>query len=213
MYTRLLASRRQCQTRPLSVAPNVEAKRSSPETAGDLHISNYTILNTFKLHPRRMWLFSRRLNVLNLLSVMNSTIRKIQSMTWTCFPTSNTLKTLPTQSLNHRYLLCRAWKPTPAPALRWAITLQSHGNAPLRVALGRTYKTIPTTHWRHVKSTHISSVESRRRAWRRTISHSSGSGLPSFGPGWNWTKGPDPAQEPPSDPTRIALAGCHADQT
>jgi len=32
-----------------SVAPNFHPERSSPQTAGDLHISNYTILNTFKL--------------------------------------------------------------------------------------------------------------------------------------------------------------------
>ena len=44
----------QCQRRPHFVAPNSQAKRSSPQTAGDHTISNYTILNTFKLHTRRI---------------------------------------------------------------------------------------------------------------------------------------------------------------
>jgi len=39
----------------------------------------------------------------------------------------------------------------------------------LRVALRRTYKTIPTTCWPRMKSTNIFSEGSRRRAWRRTI--------------------------------------------
>jgi len=39
----------------------------------------------------------------------------------------------------------------------------------LRVFSGRTYKPIPTTHLQRVKSTNISSVGSRWRAWRRTV--------------------------------------------
>jgi len=41
---------------------------------------------------------------MNPLSVVNSTLTKIQSKTWTCFPTSKTLKTSQTQSLNHRHI-------------------------------------------------------------------------------------------------------------
>jgi hypothetical protein len=37
-----------------SGAPNVHAERSSPQTASDLNKSNFTILNTFKLHARKM---------------------------------------------------------------------------------------------------------------------------------------------------------------
>jgi hypothetical protein len=37
-----------------SVAANVVAKQSSPQRAGYLTISNYTILNTFKLHTNRI---------------------------------------------------------------------------------------------------------------------------------------------------------------
>jgi len=84
--------------------------------------------------------------------------KRILSKTWTCFSTSNTLKTSWTGSLNHRHLLCRGWKHTPAPVLRWVITLPSHGNATLRVHLRRTYKTIPTTRLPRVKSTNITSV-------------------------------------------------------
>jgi len=53
------------------------------------------------------------LDALNPLSVVNSTATKIQSKTWTCFPTSNTLKTSQTQSLNHCHLLCCRGKHTP----------------------------------------------------------------------------------------------------
>jgi len=84
------------------------------------------------------------------------------------FPYLNTLKTSPTRSLNHHHL-CRGRKYTPAPAFRWSMTLPSHWNTNLRVALRRTYRSIPTTHSRRVKSTNISSVGSRRRVWRRTI--------------------------------------------
>jgi len=169
VYTPLLPCRRQFSRRPLSVAPNFRAERSSPLTAGDLNISNYTILNTFKLLARRIWLFAAHPDTLNPLSVVTSTLTKIQSKTWTRFPTSNTLKTYQTRSLNHRHLLCHGRKHTPAPALRCAITLLSYGNMTVTVALRRTYKTIPITGLWHVKSTNISSVGSRRRAWRRTM--------------------------------------------
>jgi len=165
--TPLLPRHRQCQRRPHSVAPNFHAERSSPQTAGNLNISNNTILNTFKLQI--IWLFAARPNALNPLSIVNSTLTKIQSKTWTRFPTLNTLKTSQTRSLNHHHLLCGGRKHTPVPVLRWAIKLLSHGNATLRVALRRTYRTNPTTRLRHVKSTNISSVGSRRRAWRRTM--------------------------------------------
>jgi len=165
--TPLLPCCRQCQRRPHSVAPNCHAKRSSPATAGDLIISKYYILNTFNLQT--IWLFAARPNALNLLSVMNSLLSKIQSKTWTRFPTLNTLKTLQTPSLNQRHLLYHGRKHTPAPALRWAITLLSHGNATLRVASRRTYQTISPTCLRRVKSTNISSVWSRRRVWTRTM--------------------------------------------
>jgi len=165
--TPLLTCLRQCQRRPHSVAPNFHAERSSPQTAGDLNISNYIILNTFK--SQRIWLFAVRPDVLNPLSVVISTLTKIQSKPWTRFPTSNTLKTLQTRSLNHRHLLCRGRKHTPAPALHWAITLLSDGNVTLRVALRWTYRTIPTTHLRRVKSTNISSVGPRRWVWRRKM--------------------------------------------
>jgi len=165
--TPLLLCRQQCQRRPHSIALNFHAERSSTETAGNLNISNYTMLNTFKL--QRIWLFPAHPNGLNLLSVVNSTRAKIQSETWTRFLTSNTFKTSQTWGLNHRHLLCRGLNHTPAPALRWAITLLSHGNATLSVALGRTYRTIPSTRLRRVKSTNISSVGSRRRVWTRTM--------------------------------------------
>jgi len=114
--TPLLPCRRQCQRRPYSVAPNFHAERSSPQTAGNLNISNYTILNTFKL--QRIWLLAARPDVLNPLSLVNSTLTKIQSKTLMHFPTSNTLKISQTRSLNHRRLVSRGRKHTPAPALR-----------------------------------------------------------------------------------------------
>jgi len=165
--TPLLPCRRQCQRRPHSVAPNFHAERRSPQTAGNLNISNYTILTSLKL--QRIWLFAVRSDGLNPLSVVDSTQTKIQSKTWTRFPTSNTLKSWQTRSLNHCHLPCRGRTHTPVPALRWSITLLSHGNATLSVALIWTYRTIPTTHLWWVKSTNISSVGSRRRVWRRTM--------------------------------------------
>jgi len=39
------------------------------------------------------------------------------------------------------------------------------------------------------------------------VSVSNVSGLPGFGLGLNRTEGPSPGQEPPSNPTRLVLAG------
>jgi len=141
--TQLLLFHRQFQRCSYSNAPNFHAERSSPQTAGNLNISNYTILNTFKL--QRIWLFTACPDLLNALSVVNETVTKIQSKTWTRFPATNTLWTSHIRSLNHRQCLCRGRKHAPAPALPWAITLLSHGNTTLKVPLGRTYRTIPTT--------------------------------------------------------------------
>jgi len=110
-----------------------------------------------------------RPDALNLLSVVCSTLAKIQSKCWTHFPTLNTLKTSQTGSLNHRHLLRPARKHTIGPVLCWVITLLSHGNVMLRVALRQTYKAIPNTRLPCLKCTNISSVGSRRSAWRRTM--------------------------------------------
>jgi len=172
VYTPLLTCCQQCQRRPLSIAPNFHAERSSPQTAGDLNISNSTILNTFKCLTRRIWLFAVHPDMLNQLSVVNSTLTMIQLNTWTHFPTSNTLKTSQTQSLNHHHLLlllCCRRKYTPVLALSWAITLLGYGNPTLRVALRWTYNTVPTTCLGRIKSTDMSSVGSSRRAWRRAM--------------------------------------------
>jgi hypothetical protein len=115
--TPLLACHRQCQRRPCFVAPNGHAKRSSPQIAGNRNISNYTILNTFKLHTRRIRLIAARPNAFNPLSPVNSILTKTQSKTSTCFPTSNSLKTSQTRSYNHHHLLCHGRKHTPAPVL------------------------------------------------------------------------------------------------
>jgi len=167
--TPLVTCHRQCQRRPLSVALNFRAERSSPQTAGNLNISNFTFLNTFKSHARKIWLFVERPQALNPLSVVNSTLTNIQSKTYMHFPTSNTLHTSQTRSLNHRDLLRHRRKHTLVPELRWTSTLLSHANATLRVSLRRTYKTIPTICLRRVERTTIPSVGSRRRAWRRTM--------------------------------------------
>jgi len=102
----------------VSDAPNFHAERTSPQTAGDLNISNYTILDTFKLRARTIRLFAARPDALNPLSVVNSTLTKIQLKSWMHFPTSNTLKTSQTRSLNHCDLLCHGKRYTLAPALR-----------------------------------------------------------------------------------------------
>jgi len=120
------------------------------------------------LHTRRIWLFTARPDALNLLRIVKSTLTKIHSKTWTRFPNSNTLKTSQTLRLNHRHL-CRRRKYTPSLALSWSIEFLSHGNVTLRAALRPAYKTIPTTRSRRVKSPNISSMGSRRRAWRRNM--------------------------------------------
>jgi hypothetical protein len=86
LNTELLQCGRQFQTRPLAVAPKFDASRSKPQTAGDLNISNYTILNII----RQMRLLAARPDALNPLSVVNSTQTNIQSKTWTPFPISHT---------------------------------------------------------------------------------------------------------------------------
>jgi hypothetical protein len=73
--TPLLSRRRQCQRRPVSVAPDFHAESSSPQTAGDPNISNYTTLNTFELHPRTIGRFAGRPDPLNLLCIVNSTLK------------------------------------------------------------------------------------------------------------------------------------------
>ena len=93
VYTPLLACHRQCQRRPLSFALNFDAESSSPQTAGDLTISTYTILNTFKLHTRRIWVFAARPKALNKPSVVNSTLTMTQLTTSMCFSSLNRLKT------------------------------------------------------------------------------------------------------------------------
>jgi len=167
--TPLLACRRQCQRRHFSVAPNFHAERSSPRTAGNLNISNYSILITFKLHSRTIWQFTAGPDALNLLSVVNSTITKIQSKTWTRFSTSNTSKISQPQNLNHCHLLCRGRTHTPAAVLCWINKLLSHRNMTLNVALWRSYTKIPNTQLRRMKSTTLSIVRSRRMEWRRTM--------------------------------------------
>jgi hypothetical protein len=77
VYNPLLACRRKCQRKPLSVTPNFHAERSSPQTAGDLNISNYNILNTFMLRTRRIWLVAASPDALNPLIVVNSMLTKI----------------------------------------------------------------------------------------------------------------------------------------
>jgi len=93
----------------------------------------------------------------------------IQLKTWTCFRTLNIVKTSQTRSVNHHRHLCCRQKHIPVPALRWAIALLSQGSTTLKVALRRTFRTIPTTCLRSVKSTNISSVGSRRRVWRSSM--------------------------------------------
>jgi len=104
--------------------------------------------------------------------MVDSTLTKIQSKTWTSFPTSNTLKTFQTHSLNHSHLPWHGRKLTPPPVLCCANILLTHGNATPRATLRRTYTTIPTTRLRRVKSTNIFNVGSRRRAWRRNMTTS-----------------------------------------
>jgi len=93
----------------------------------------------------------------------------MHSNTWTQFFTSNLLKTSLTRSLNHCHLLWRGWKCALVPALRWAISLRSHGNAIVRVGFRQTYTTILTTCLQCMESTNISSVRSRTRAGRPTM--------------------------------------------
>jgi len=169
VYTPLVTCRQQCPGIPRSAAPNFHAKRSSPQTAGNLTISNYTILNTFKLPARRVWLLTGCPDVLNLLSLVIIMLTKIHSNTWIRFRRSNTSNTSPTRRLNHCHnILCRR-NHTPAPALCWSITFVSHGNATLRVSLRWSSKRIPTPHLWRMKSTNISSVGSSWGASRHSM--------------------------------------------
>jgi len=145
--------------------PECWCQKMSTSDAGDLNISNYTILNTFS----RIGLFAAHPDAWKPLCVVNSMQTKIQSKTWTCFPTSNVLKTSQTRSLYHRHLRYCRRNHSPVLALCWSFTLLSHGNTTLRAAFRWTYKTIPTTRLWCVKSTNMSSVGSRRRAWRHTM--------------------------------------------
>jgi len=160
---------RQCQRRSLSIALNFHAERSSPLTAGDLLISNYTILNTIKLHSRRIWLFATCPSTLNPLRIVNSILTKIHLKILMLVFTSTTLNASQTWSLKQHRLWCCWRQHTMAPVLRWAITLWRHGRAKLRVVLEWTYTTIPTTCLQCVKSTNISSVGSRRKVWRGSM--------------------------------------------
>jgi len=169
VYTPLLACRQQCRTSPLAIAPNFLNERSSPQTAGYINLSNYIIVNTFKLHAKRIWILAAHGEELHPLSVVNSMLTKIQSKTWTRFPTLNMLKRSQPRSLNHHHLLCSRRKHSPAPALRLAIWLLSHWNVTLRVGLRWSNKTIPTICLQRVKSTNISSVGSGWRVQRRTM--------------------------------------------
>jgi hypothetical protein len=96
VYTSLLACHRQCQRRPISVAPDFHVERGSPHIAGNLIRSNNTILNTFKLHTRRIALFPAHPGMFNQLSIIDSMLPKIQSKSWMRFSTGNMLKTLQT---------------------------------------------------------------------------------------------------------------------
>jgi len=96
-------------------------------------------------------------------------LRNILSKTGTHFTTLLTLKTSKTRSPNHRNVVCHGQKCILSLVLRWAIRLLSPVSFMLRVALRWSYKTTPTTRLRRVKSTNISSVGSRRRAWSHTL--------------------------------------------
>jgi len=166
--TSLHTCRRQCRRRPCSVAPNFHAERYSPQTTGNINISNYAILNTFQLHTRRIWLFTMCPDVLNLLSVVNSTLTKIQSKTCTRFPTSNELEhrrlgVSPATTLSavdgHIPWCCR----TAARLHSFALGMphsESPWDAPTKQSLTRL---------RCLKNTNISAVGSIRWAWRCTM--------------------------------------------
>jgi hypothetical protein len=135
VYTLFLSGRRQCQRRPLSVAPNFHAERSSPPIAGYLNISTCTMLNTLKLSAKRILLFAVRPNVLNLLSIVNSMLTMIQVKTWTHFPTPNTMNKSQTRGIKDRHFPCRGRTQTPAQALHLSISLLSNRISMLSVSL------------------------------------------------------------------------------
>jgi hypothetical protein len=106
VYTLLLTCYGECQRRPLSVARSFHVKRSSPQTAGGSNLTSNTIRNPFMMHSRSQSLFPVRPDMLNPLSIVNSTLRNIQSQTSTHFPSLNTLELSQTFSLNNPHLLC-----------------------------------------------------------------------------------------------------------
>lgn len=126
------------------------------------NIANSTILNMVLFHIERIWQFTKCLKVLNPLSVMNSILTNIQLKTGIGFPTSDIAKTWCTRNLNCCNLQYRSLKHSLALVHCRATTLLSPQNMTLMVALWQTCKTISTSQLAHMKSTNISSVESRR---------------------------------------------------
>jgi len=172
VYTSLLTCGQHWQRWPCSLHPKFNATGCTCQTAGDLTISNYIILNTIKLHSRSIWPHEAHPSVLNLLSIVDSTLSKLQLKSWTHSPSLNTLNTSQTESHihhHHHHLLCRGRRHTLFLALHRVITMPSHWNTMLRVAFIPTYKTIPTTLLRHFKSKNLSNVGSRRRVWRCNV--------------------------------------------
>lgn len=157
------ACSQQCQRTPLSVAPNCHSERHFPQTAGDLNLSNHLVMNSIKLHARCLSLFAECPDALNLLSAVNSILNMVQSKSWMRFPTSNSLKSLQTRNVNLHHRPCCRRKHTPALVLSAVITFLSHAHVTLGVAMGQTFKTFPPTHLRCLKSSNISTVESKRR--------------------------------------------------
>jgi len=166
MYTPIVTCRHQSRRWLLSITLNLDPQRRSPQTEGNLIISKYTRLNTFKSHARCIWIFAEPPDLLTPRSVLNSTLQNIQCKTCTRFLISNKWKIMQTQSLKHRHLLCHRRKHTPAPAVCQASLLLSYRNAMCWVALSWTYRTIQTTWLRCMSNPKTSSVGSRRRAWR-----------------------------------------------
>ena len=89
----------------------------------------------------------------------------------------------------------------------------SNSEMHLEAMIERVWRCIWTPRLRNSEM-HLEAVS--KRDWRSTgrprlsnseISVSNGSGLPGFGPGWNWPEGPGPGQEPRSNPTCCIWAG------
>jgi len=162
----LLTCRRQCQTRPHSVAPNFHAERSLSQTPGDLNVSNYSILNRFRLH--RIWLFEERPDSFNPLGVGNSMLTKFR------------------QKLRRVSLPQTSWKHHILGVPTTATSAAVDGNIPwCRRSAERSHywamgtwcsgmlwdeanKQIPTTRLRRMKSSNISSLRSWTSVWEHT---------------------------------------------